>query len=304
MRWEKRGLIYVPSGDLWWARKYASYPTAEVVDDQIVRVYFTSLDENNFGRIGYVELDADNLSRILYETKEPILDIGELGTFDDSGVSAFSVINWAGKKYLYYQGWQRCERVPYLLMTGLAVSPNRRPHFTKLSRVPLLDRTSDEPFVRGAPYVINDHGPLKMWYASCLRWSSSKAGMHYNIVIRCATSEDGTHWKAHDHLCLEPNNGNEYAVGRPWVMRDGQSYKMWYSIRSFDRPYTIGYAESNDGIHWVRKDHETGIDKSEIGWDSEMICFTSVIDVKGRRYLFYNGNRHGSSGFGYAALRD
>ena len=64
----------------------------------------------------------------------------------------------------------------------------------------------------------------------------------------------------------------------------------------------IGYAESDDGLHWVRKDAEVGTGKSDTGWDSEMICYPCVVDVKGRRYMFYNGNRHGSTGFGYAVL--
>jgi hypothetical protein len=33
-----------------------------------------------------------------------------------------------------------------------------------------------------------------------------------------------------------------------------------------------------------------------------MICFPCVVDVRGRRYMFYNGNRHGATGFGYAVL--
>ena len=38
------------------------------------------------------------------------------------------------------------------------------------------------------------------------------------------------------------------------------------------------------------------------GWDSKMICYAAVIDVKGQRLMFYNGNRHGESGFGVAVL--
>jgi hypothetical protein len=31
-----------------------------------------------------------------------------------------------------------------------------------------------------------------------------------------------------------------------------------------------------------------------------MICYAAVIDVGGRQLAFYNGNRHGESGFGVA----
>jgi hypothetical protein len=33
-----------------------------------------------------------------------------------------------------------------------------------------------------------------------------------------------------------------------------------------------------------------------------MICYGAVVDLIGRRLMFYNGNRHGESGFGCAVL--
>jgi hypothetical protein len=77
---------------------------------------------------------------------------------------------------------------------------------------------------------------------------------------------------------------------------------MWFSVRSHSRPYRIGYAESADGRRWERMDHRAGIAASASGWDSEMICYPAVIDAGGRRLLFYNGNRHGATGFGVAVL--
>ena len=77
---------------------------------------------------------------------------------------------------------------------------------------------------------------------------------------------------------------------------------MWYSIRSRSAPYRIGYAESADGLAWTRKDDAVGIARSESGWDGEMVCYPAVIDVNGRRLMFYNGNRHGATGFGCAVL--
>jgi hypothetical protein len=77
---------------------------------------------------------------------------------------------------------------------------------------------------------------------------------------------------------------------------------MFYSVRYIDKLYRIGYAESIDGINWIRKDNEIDIDVSQEGWDSEMICYPSVISVKEKTYLFYNGNNNGETGFGYAEI--
>ena len=90
----------------------------------------------------------------------------------------------------------------------------------------------------------------------------------------------------------------------PFVIYEENLFKMWYSIRFVDKLYRIGYAESYDGKIWKRKDHMVGIDVSSTGWDSEMICYPSIIDINGNRYLFYNGNSNGINGFGYALLKE
>ena len=296
--WCKQGLIFAPNKNHWWSQDYALLPTVEVIND-VIRVYFASLDNNKFGRIGFVDLDPQNPRSILNTSHEPILNIGEPGSFDDSGVNPSCIINVSGKKFLYYIGWQRCVKVPYMLFSGLAISSNGT-NFEKHGNVPILDRKNDEPFSRSAPFIIKESEIFKMWYWSCVKWTRTNQSIHYNNVIKYATSLDGINWSVNPNISISPNFINEYSVGRPCVIKDNQIYKMWYSIRSHNEPYKIGYAESVDGIDWIRKDEEVGISRSQVGWDSEMICYPCVIDVNGKRYMFYNGNKHGSTGFGYA----
>ena len=299
MKWKKHGRVFAPDGTLWWARSGAQLPTAEVINDEVIRVYFGSKDAEGFGRTGSVDLDARDPSKVLDVAREPLLDLGELGAFDDCGAVPNSVVEFAGRKHLYYQGFQRTERVPYLTFTGLAVSGGGG-DFAKVSRTPVMDRTDEEPFIRSTPCVVVDGDGLKMWYVSTVKWTRDEHGVHYVCVVRHATSRDGVAWETHPQICLEPDLPDEYAVGRPSVVRDGGLYRMWYSIRSFSKLYSMGYAESSDGITWERRDAEVGIEKSDAGWDSEMICYPSVVRAGGRRLLFYNGNGRGVSGFGYA----
>ena len=49
-------------------------------------------------------------------------------------------------------------------------------------------------------------------------------------------------------------------------------------------------------------DGSVGIDLSPDGWDSEMIEYPAVFDHKGSRYMLYNGNDYGRTGFGLAIL--
>jgi predicted GH43/DUF377 family glycosyl hydrolase len=307
MKWNKLGLVYAPDGERWWARSYATIPTADVLDNGRIRIYFASLDENRFGRIGYVEVDAENPTRVLFETPEPILDIGELGTFDDCGVNPSCIIDWKGQKYLYYIGWQRAERVPYMLFAGLAESQDGGKSFRKYSRVAILDRTNEEPFTRSATTVLADGKNLKMWYVSALHWIKIDNPMHGHktypkYVIKHAVSVDGKQWNVQQGISINFRNEDEFGFGRPWVIQESSKFRMWYSIRSKSVPYRIGYAESIDGLTFVRQDDKVGITVSDSGWDSEMICYPCVVDVHGERYMFYNGNRHGSTGFGCAVL--
>jgi hypothetical protein len=84
---------------------------------------------------------------------------------------------------------------------------------------------------------------------------------------------------------------------------------MWYSYRGLENyrtdksnSYRIGYAESADGIEWIRKDDYLGLDVSPSGWDSEMVAYPYIYADATKKYMFYNGNGFGRSGLGCAVL--
>jgi hypothetical protein len=302
MKWRKLGLVYSPNGEFWWAQQYASFPTAVSHGRDLVRVYFTSLDKDNFGRGAYVDVNARNPTEVVAAVEKPLLDLGSIGDFDDCGVNPFTVASFGGRELMYYQGWQRTFRAPYAIFTGLAINSGNG-EFKKWARVPVLERTNDEPHIRGAPFVLADGKRLSMWYVSSSEWSNRGRHLHYRIVVRYASSADGINWLTHPKVCLSPEPG-EYAIGRPVVLKENGTYRMWYSIRSFEQPYAIGYAESDDGIEWIRRDAAAGISRSDSGWDSEMVCYAYVIRLGGQLTMFYNGNQHGATGFGCAVLEE
>src|SRR5690242_16386119 len=109
MTWRKLGRVYAPDGSLWWARQYTHLPTAELRTDGSIRVYFAGLDEAKCGRIGFVDVSADNPTSVLAAAEHPVLDLGEAGCFDDCGVNPSALIETDLGTFLYYIGWQRCE---------------------------------------------------------------------------------------------------------------------------------------------------------------------------------------------------
>jgi len=144
-----------------------------------------------------------------------------------------------------------------------------------------------------------------MWYVAGDSWLGIDGKSVPTYEIRHLASAELTTWGRNGEIVLKlAAGGDEYGFGRPFVLRDGGRYKMWYSIRTVSKGYRLGYAESNDGLVWTRLDDQVGIDISPSGWDSEMICYSCIQPTEHGTYLFYNGNNYGETGFGAARLVD
>jgi predicted GH43/DUF377 family glycosyl hydrolase len=272
----------------------------------VLRVYFASTDEDNIGRLGFVDLDPEQPERLLRRTDVPVLDAGECGAFDDCGVNPSCLVDRGKEQWLYYIGYQRTEKTPYLLFSGVAVSRDGGDTFVRKQTTPILDRVEGELTIRSAPCVLPDGDSWRAWYVSASRWRSLESGRKIpEYGIRAATSADGIHWQARPELALTPRAGEEVGFGRPWVAREDGGFRMWYSVRcvsvSNELTYPrLGTAVSRDGYSWIREDDQVGIARSDRGWDSEMICYAAVVQVGSRRLMFYNGNGNGKTGFGLA----
>ena len=296
MNWIKKGLIFKPEGQYDWMTTHAQCPTVDQIDGDLYRIYFSGRDKLNRSRVGFVEIDIKEPQRILRLSEKPILDLGKLGCFDSNGVTPTCVVNHGGRKYLYYIGWNRGETVSEV--TGLAISNNRGITFERVSEAPILDRTGREPYlILVLSSILVEDGLWRMWYDSSDKWIN-KTLPKYNI--KYAQSYNGISWCRNGIISLDYEHPKESRISRACVIKEDNIYKMWYCYAIEDGGYTIGYAESGEGITFSRKDEEVGIHKSKSGWDSEMICYPSVFTHKGKKYMVYNGNNYGETGFGYA----
>lgn len=300
--WKKLGLIYVANGKQDWATSHAYIPTSLMLDEERIRVYVAFLDSHKVGRIGFVDIDASNPLHILKISNQPVLDIGQAGAFDDNGVTPICILKYLDKLYLYYVGWQLGVKVRYYLFMGLAISEDGGDSFQRYWRVPILERSNEELFVRTAAHVHFKDNKWKMWYIAGDRWIDVHGKQVPTYNMRYLESSDGIHWGKQGIVCLELANNDEYGFGRPFVIEEGGLYKMWYSIRTIGKGYRMGYAESLDGKNWMRKDDELGIDVSASGWDSQTISMACIQKTKYGTYMFYNGNNYGETGFGVAVL--
>ncbi|MFN7976740.1 MAG: hypothetical protein U0P30_01305 [Vicinamibacterales bacterium] len=299
MAWTTRGRIVVPDGQAPWLGTHAALPAVlDVVDGH--RVYFSSRDAANRSHIGYASMPRLAPEAPVAFSRAPVLSPGALGAFDDAGVTMSCVVAHGGRHCLYYTGWALGVRVPFYLHAGLAVSDDGGETFTRVSSAPLLDRIDVDPYLNASPWVLVDNGVWRMWYVSGTGWIDTPSGPQHRYHIKYAESRDGLRWTRTGHVCLDYAGADEYAFGRPCVVKDADVYRMWCCVRG-DR-YRLGYAESPDGLVWTRHDDRAGLDPSADGWDSEMIAYPLVHDVGARRVLLYNGNGYGRTGIGLADL--
>ena len=105
--------------------------------------------------------------------------------------------------------------------------------------------------------MLNDNGRWRMWYIGGSGWTGAEDKLKPIYSMRYIESVDGISWPGDGIECLVPR-GDEIGFGRPFILRDREGYRTWYSIRTLDG-YTIGYAVSTNGLDWTRRDEEAGI---------------------------------------------
>lgn len=303
MKWKKRGLLYCQNNKA-GEPSYSTVPFPQYLHGDVFRVFFSPRDEDN--RSFPFFIDVDIFTGVIFAmAKKPLLLPGSAGAFDDAGCILFQILNYKSKNYLYYAGWSLATQVPFKCFIGLAIAGNDSDGFIKYSKAPILNSNSHNPYITGSPWIIIEKDLWKMWYVSALKWEVQPDGtVKHFYTITYAESDNGIDWRPSGKICIPFKSDKEYAIARPQVIKHNGIYKMWYSYRETEicKTYQIGYAESDNGIDWIRKDEEAGITTSAEGWDSEMICYPCIFEHNEKFYMLYNGNAYGKTGIGLAEL--
>ncbi|WP_295200228.1 hypothetical protein [uncultured Chryseobacterium sp.] len=306
--WKKKGLLFEVENYINdTIKSHAAIPFALHMNGDLFRIYFSSRNIEGKSLPYYIDCRVDNGSICLIGNPiGPILRLGNLGAFDDSGIMPSCLIRKEGKIFMYYIGWNPQVTVSYRLSIGLAVSNDNGITFTRYSEGPICDRSIEEPYFNTAPYVLLEGDTWKMWYISCTEWKIINNYPEPAYHIKYAESKDGIMWKREGTICLDYDDVAK-ALGRPCVYKKDDHFEMFFSYRNTDKyrtsknaGYKIGYAESSDGILWNKLYQQTGISLSESGWDSNMMEYCHVFEHRGIEYMIYNGNDFGKDGFGYA----
>ena len=142
-------------------------------------------------------------------------------------------------------------------------------------------------------YVTREDNLYRMDFS----WRSKKA-------CAVAFSQDGIHWsKPEITLANDLSTGWEDDLNRNCVLKVDGIYKMWYTGQARGHSY-IGYAESEDGIHFTRKCDEP-IMIAEYPWERESVMNPCVLYEDGKYRMWYSaGETYEPNVLAYATSTD
>jgi hypothetical protein len=299
-RWRRRGLLVAAPPETAWARTHAALPAVAAADSGW-DLYLSARDEAGRAMVARQPLERRDGGLVAgAPQRRPALGLGALGAFDDSGVTLSCIVDDGDRRLMYYSGWTRGVSVPFYFYVGLAVSDDGGRTFERASRGPILERNDVDPFLTASPSVLVEGGTWRMWYVSATEWRIVDGAPAHRYHVRYAESADGTRWRRDGHVCIDYRGDDEYAIGRPFVMRDDGRYRMWFCARG--DAYRLGYAESDDGLSWERDDAAVSLTGEPEAWEREMTAYPHVFADGDARHMLYNGNGYGSTGIGWATL--
>ena len=139
-----------------------------------------------------------------------------------------------------------------------------------------------------SPDVVFDGRKYLMWYTG-IDGSVNATGLELER-IGLAVSSDGVHWKRANggRPVLELGSVgtcDDVQVAYPSIIREGRSYRMWYSAYAVKFNHTIVAARSQDGITWVRENRGNPV----TGLSPAIAYAPSVIRRDGKYLMLYTG---------------
>jgi hypothetical protein len=304
VEWKKLGLVYDASKHIQdWAQHSALTPTPFLRSSGEIRVFAAFRDGEGVGRIGYVDLDPTDPTKIIAISKKPVLDIGREGCFDDNGVILGDVVRHDEKVYLFYVGFQHVSRVKFLAFTGLAISEDDGESFQRVVDSPILDRHPGENYFAAVHTALYEDGHWKLWYGAGDAWVVINGKSFPSYGVHFVKAPDLIRLPDQRQVCVAPS-AIEYRIGRPRVYRTLQGYLMHFTAGTLTGDYFPGIAFSSDGVDWKREFGKFPVTLSDSGWDSHHLSYPSILPMEDKALMFYNGNDMGRDGFGVAECRD
>ena len=264
--------------------------------------------------VGAVEYAGSTANNLLDFT------LGQSGSWNHVMMASCGVLRLSDRWRMWVAGYYRDAENALHSQMGYYESDDPF-HWKPMGGQPVVPNGPDGSFDWGftrVPCVIREKGVYRMYYTA--------SDGRDNWFVGYAESTNGRRWNkprlnVFDYngstdnnlvLAAEPVRG-ELRVAHPWVFRDGNVYRMYYSVSLEVGKYCIGEATSQDGLHWI-KDSQTVILEGgpQESFDYWYAAIPKVVrDSDGYRmwYTGYNGGTASAEGaaayaLGYATSPD
>jgi len=97
---------------------------------------------------------------------------------------------------------------------------------------------------------------------------------------------------------------DEGALQRPAVIKDGETYKMWYTGIDGSAVLRMGYATSSDGTSWTKSPSNPVLEPSLSGWDSQGVGYAWILKDGSTYKMWYSGASTSDPQIGYTTSSD
>jgi predicted GH43/DUF377 family glycosyl hydrolase len=248
--------------------------TVDVLDlDDVTLMFFGGHDGKN-ERLGLALPDKLPTTSIPAEKirQDPVVDIGEPGSFDSTHVTDPAAAYHDDTIFLYYSGIGDQDDA-----IGLATSTDGKT-FTKYSVDPILSGRSPEIVIKDSVFHLFYVLPRDEGYA-----------------IYLATSDDGYEFKRYsDEPIVTPSESgwDSLTVTTPRIFEyDGLFWMLFAGDdETMDYPKGFGLAYSDDLVSWSKYEANPIFERgTSSAWDGTAIWFGTVYEHKGEYLMFYEG---------------
>jgi predicted GH43/DUF377 family glycosyl hydrolase len=289
--------ITVPMRDFSLLTKYAGNPTivhgtysfgtVDLISNAFVR------NANKIGNAWYALLQTNVLTYFALVTSTDLINwtVGSKvientpGSWDDSFLVTPSVIKIGNLWYCYYSAHNGAD----LNQIGLTISSDFI-NWTKYGTDPVFLSSQDSNRNVGIPSVIKIGSTYYMYYCS--------QGAALDIRISYATSPDGLIW-TYGGICLEYDSSVwSHTFIDPSVIENlnGIFEMVWCRSGLEATAQGVGYAISQDGIHWIKKPTQIMGLGTAGQFDDQQIGNPVLLEKDdGVTYLYYTGQSVGGT---------
>ena len=234
--------------------------------------------------------------------KNPLLNRGAVGTYNEYGVIPSCSISLKDKYALYTIGFDSRNNSIFHASTGLAYL-DKNLKLIKELKGPVLERGPNDPFWAASPYVLKEGKKYKMFYTSSYDYKYIKSidKSHHLYDIKLRVSNNPEYFRNNSETVVTSLNPNEYAIARPCLIDLKGELYLFYCKREteFSKDYMIFTKKINNNKISIpeKKDNLLIINSLNDKNFQECQCYPYIIKYNNYLILFYNGLNYGKTGF-------